>query len=122
MFVGAFRNMTKRKSSLGRCSFNAKRMKLNRINETSSAHRARLETLRKNVKQSRYNETPSDHCARLETMRKNVQQSRDNETVVQRQKKLAEVRIRAYNRRKVQWSELKFAAFHYDSSIDYMYV
>lgn len=111
--------MPKRKSSSGRFSFYAERMKLNRINETPNEHHVRLESLRNNAKKLRLNETGANREVRLEFLRNNSQRSRLTETVSNREVRITEDRNRAITRRQTHWADLNSAAFHYDSQIHY---
>lgn len=134
--------MPKRKSSIGKCTVKAKRMKLMRQNETTEAHNSRLESLRTNNKQSRNNETNSQRKNRLKSLQLNNQRYKANESSSNRDKRLESMRVNAKcarlsenvsdrqvrlthvcNRvaiiRQTQFLDLNVAAFHYNSDIDY---
>lgn len=111
--------MVKRKSSLGRSTSKTKRMKLNRDNETSSERNARVEKSRIKNKKSRTIETIPKREVRLGLMRNNAKRLRLNETVSDREIRLMQFRNRAAERREMHWSDLKFAAFHYNAQIEY---
>lgn len=111
--------MPKRKSSIGKSTFDAKRMKVIRNNETLNEYETRIVSIRNNAQQLRSNETVLNRENRLENMRHNSKRARVNETVASREVRVSEVRNGAVIRRQTQWADLKCAAFHYDSCIDY---
>lgn len=111
--------MVKRKSSLARDTSNAKRMKLNRNNETSSEYNKRLEKLRIQNKKSRSIEKIPKREERLTLKRNNAKRLRLNETVSNHEIRLMQMRKNYAERREMQWADLKFAAFNYNAQIEY---
>lgn len=109
--------MGKRKSSLRRCSSNAKRIKLNRETESDNDRRMRLKIMKNNAIRLRQNESIQNRCLRLESMKNHAKFVRLNENESVRDIRISSVRNRADARR--QFSDLKLAAFQYDCEIEY---
>lgn len=111
--------MPKRKLCFERKTLNAKRRNLNIRNETRDENEVRLKIMRNNANRRRANETVSFRAARLQAMRNNANRTRANETVSNREVRLREDRNRAVIVGQTHWADLKCAAFHYESGIDY---
>lgn len=86
--------MVKRKSSLGRCTSHAKKVKLNRENKSVGNRSVRLETVRNSVSRFRQNESVENRDMRLESMENDAKRVRRNETETVRDIRISSVRNR----------------------------
>lgn len=109
----------KRKLCFGRKTLNAKRMKMNRMNETQNSREVCLEIRRNNEREIRAKETVANREIRLESKRIKANETRTRESSEQHESRIAVIRDRASTSRQALWTNLKSEAFNYKKEYDY---
>lgn len=109
----------RRKTSLSKQTYNAKRNRELRAVEDEVERDERLLDMRNRMRESRRNETNLERANRLDEQRERTQNHRNNENTQQRQDRLENARMAQLELRRGTNFDMKKEAFNYNSLVDY---